>query len=122
MTAGVQTRTLADRTIQCHLADSSTAGSAFALSLFNGAIIELWAVIFAAITGSDNVVTAKINGTTITGGTLTLATAASAGGSSFSAEPTAANLVKPGDYVEFASDGAGGGTVPTTFYALIRDL
>lgn len=122
MTAGVQTRTLADRVVSAYMADSSAASSAFGVSPWAGTIIEIWCVRYNAITSADSAITAKINATLITGATMTLANSGSAAGDVNSCEPTAANTVKPGDNIEFISDGGASTTCPTMFYALIRDL
>lgn len=100
-----------------HMADSSTAGSAFAAAPTRGKIIKLGSIISAAVTTADTAITAKINGTAITGGAWTIAFTSAAAGDVDTVIPSGANTVNEDDKIEFASDGGGSGTVPTTFFA-----
>lgn len=100
-----------------YLADSSTAGSAFAIAPCRGKIVKMGSVINAAVTTADTAITSKIGGTAITGGSWTIAFSGAAAGDVDTAIPTAANSVNEDDNIEFISDGAGSGTVPTTFFA-----
>jgi hypothetical protein len=111
---------LSEVAVSAYLADSGTASSTFTVAPFRGTIVKLYSVVHAAIGTANNAVTPKINGTAVTGGTLTQLTASSAAGDVVSATPTAANLVNEGDNIEFASDGAGSNTTPSTFIAVIR--
>jgi hypothetical protein len=106
--------------VYAHMADASTAGSAFAAAPTRGAIIRLGSIIHAAVSSADNVLSGKVNGTAITHPAWVQAASGSAAGDVSEVAPTAANRVVAGDRIEFASDGAGSGTVPTTFYADIR--
>ena len=100
-----------------HMADSSTAGSAFTVAPARGKIVKLGSVIDAAVTTADTAITAKINGTAITGGAWTIAFTSAAAGDVDIVIPSGANTVNEDDKIEFASDGGGSGTVPTTFFA-----
>lgn len=100
-----------------HMADSSTAGSAFTAAPCRGRIVKLGSVINAAVTTADTAITSKINGAAITGGGWTIAFTSAAAGDVDTAIPSGANAVNEDDKIEFASDGAGSGTVPTTFFA-----
>lgn len=103
--------------VSCHMADSSTAGSSFVVAPCRGKIVKMGSVIHAAVTTADTAITSKIAGTAITGGGWTIAFTSAAAGDVDTAIPTAANFVKEDDNIEFISDGAGSGTVPTTFFA-----
>jgi hypothetical protein len=100
-----------------YMADSSTAGSAFAVAPTQGRIVKMGSVIYAAVTTADTAITSKIAGTSITGGSWTLAYSTSAAGEVDTAVPTAANEVDEDDNIEFVSDGGGSGTIPTMFFA-----
>jgi hypothetical protein len=111
---------LSEVVVYAHTADMSTAGSAFARAPFRGKVVKVGSVIHAAVTTADNGIITKINSTAITGGTYTHAASGSAAGEVRSATPTAANTVNEDDNIEFASDGAGSGTVPATYFAVVR--
>ncbi len=100
-----------------YMADSSTAGSAFAVAPCRGKIVKMGSVIHAAVTVANTAVTSKIAGTAITGGSWTIAFTSAAAGDVDTAIPTGANYVNEDDNIEFVSDGAGSSTVPTTFFA-----
>lgn len=103
--------------VTSYMADSSTAGSAFTVAPCRGKIIKMGSVIHAAVSTANNAITSKIAGTAITGGSWTIAFTSSAAGDVDTAIPTAANYVNEDENIEFISDGAGDGTVPTTFFA-----
>lgn len=103
--------------VYCHMADSSTAGSAFTVAPCRGKIVKMGSVIHAAVTTADTAITSKIAGTAITGGAWTIAFSGAAAGDVDTAVPTAAFYCNADDNIEFISDGAGSGTVPTTFFA-----
>ena len=106
--------------VWAHLADVSTAGSAFAVAPCRGRIINMGSVIYNAITTANGAITSKIAGTLITGGSWTITQSGSAAGDVDSAIPTAARDVNEGDNIEFISDGACDTTCPTMFFADIR--
>jgi hypothetical protein len=105
-----------------YTADMSTASSAFSVAPCRGKIILLGCVIHAAVTTAPNVLTAKIGvsgsaGTAITIPTWTQSHTSSLAGTVAEVVPSGANLIDQGNNIEFISDGAGSGTVPTTYYA-----
>src|SRR5690348_8880498 len=102
---------LKEQTVHAYVTDSSAAVSGYTSARFRGKIVKFGAVIGAAV-DSDRVITVKINGTSVTGGTVTLTASGSAAGNVFSAVPTGANLVVEDDTIEFASDGAGATACP----------
>lgn len=107
--------------LSAYLADLSTASSAFVVSPYRGRIVKVYSVIANAITSADAVWTVEINGTAVTGISVTVANTSSAAGDVDSDEPTGSNhYVNPGDVIEFVSDGASSTTCPTTFVALIE--
>jgi hypothetical protein len=104
--------------VYAHLADSSTAGSAWAVAPTRGKIVLLGSIIGGVVATANNVLTCEINGTAVTHPTWVQAFTSSAVGDVSEVVPTAANAVVAGDKIEFISSGAGDtNTVPTTFYA-----
>ena len=110
---------LNERVVQCYAANISSAGSTFTVAPCEGYITKVWSIIHAAITVADNTVTTKIAGTTITGGSITIATASSAAGDVDSAVPTALNHVYEDQNIEFAYTGSTT-ACPAMFFATIR--
>ncbi|WP_099071031.1 DUF2190 family protein [Nostoc linckia] len=107
-------------TVTANLADVSAPSTAYAVSPIAGKITRIYSVLGGAITTADSTVLAKINGTNITGGSLTITAAGSAAGDVDIATPTALNTVAAGDVITFVSDGASSTTAPITFVALIE--
>lgn len=103
--------------VHAYYADQSTAGSSFAVAPCRGKIVLLGVVNHVAVTSAPNVLTAKINGTSITIPTWTVTHSGAAAGDVVEVAPTAANNVVAGQNIEFISDGAGSATVPCTYYA-----
>lgn len=103
-----------------YLADSSTAGSAFAVAPCRGKIVKMGSVIYNAITVADTAITSKIAGTAITGGSWTITQSGSAAGDVDTAVPTAAHRVTEDQNIEFISDGGATTTCPTMFFADIK--
>lgn len=106
--------------VYCTHIDTGSALSAAVTSPIRGKIVKLESVVHAAIGTANNAITVAINGTSITGGTLTQLTASSAIGDVVTAVPTALNFVAEGDVISYASDGAGTNVTPTTFIATIQ--
>lgn len=84
----------------------ATAGTRYVVPGFRGKIVKAWSTISAAITTADEDLTLKINGTAVTGGVITIATAGSAAGDVDSCTPTANNVFTKGDAIEIENDGA----------------
>lgn len=115
-------RPVSDKYLNAYMADVSTASSAFVPVPGQGMLVGIMSTIYVAITGADSAITVKINGTAVTGATLTIAQSGAAAGdvdSNFDFKPVA---VKQGDQIEFISDGASSTTSPTMFTAVIREL
>jgi hypothetical protein len=114
-------RPISETNVSAYLADLSTASSTFAVAPCRGRIVRAYSVIGAAITGADATWTMEINGTAITGISVTVANASSAGGDVDIGLPTASNnVVNEGDTIEFISAGESSTTCPTMFYAVIE--
>lgn len=111
--------TLKEQTVYAYVADSSSTASGYTSARFRGKIVKL-GVVAGAVVDSDRVITAKINGTSITGGAITLTASGSAVGQVTTAVPTALNNVVEDDTIEFATDGAGSTACPTQYFAVIR--
>lgn len=83
----------------------ATPTVAYVRATFRGKIVNISVVQSAAVTGTSTVATA-INGTAVTGGSLSV-TGGSAG-TAFSATPTAAHRVQEGDIISLTPSGATG--------------
>ena len=90
---------------------------AYARAPFRGKITKVGVIQNGAVTGTSTVTTA-INGTSITGGAVSV-TAGSAG-SLFTASPTAANTVAEDDVVSFTPAGATGTVTGQCFAVIVR--
>ena len=73
-----------------------------------------------AIGTADAVLTAKINGTAVTGGVVTIATSSSAAGDLDTAIPTAANEVAEDDKLEIETNGASSNAIVVNGMITIR--
>lgn len=113
-------RTLNDYFLTAEIADVSTAGQVYITAPDNGQIIKIFSVLGGAISGADAGLTAKINGTAVTGGTITIANSSSAAGDVDACEPTGANDVIEGDAIEIETDGASTGAVAAGITVVIR--
>lgn len=113
-------RTLNDYFLTTRLADVSAPSSVNIAVPDDGKIIKIISVLGGAITTANSVVTTAINGTTVTGGSFTVAFSGSAAGDIDTAEPTAANNVSEGQYITFTSDGGSSTTQPLDITVIIR--
>tara|TARA_R100001244_G_scaffold26816_1_gene26691 strand:+ start:81 stop:428 length:348 start_codon:yes stop_codon:yes gene_type:complete len=113
-------RTLNDYFITVKMTTINTAGSVYVPVPDGGRVIKIQSVIDGAFITSDTVITSKINGTAITGGTITITQSGSAAGDVDSCEPTGANTCSEDDYIELATDGAGANAIIATFTIIIR--
>lgn len=115
-------RPLTEVVVGAYWSDISTAGSAFAVAPCKGRIVRVYSVIYAAITVADATWTVEINGTAITGISVTVANASSAAGDVDSDEPTAVStsLVTEGATIEFVNAAGSTTTCPVMFYAVIE--
>lgn len=97
-----------------YIADVSTAGQIYVPvpDDAEGDIVEIRSAINGAIGTADATLTAKIGGTAVTGGTITITQSGSAAGDTDVCRPTAARTVSAGDAVEIETDGASTNTVP----------
>lgn len=96
---------LNDYFITAEIADVSTAGQCYVVVPDDGEVISIRTVLHNAITVANATLTAKINGTAITGGTITVTQSGSAAGDVDSCTPTGANKVKAGDALELETNG-----------------
>lgn len=113
---------LNEATLPFYIADVSTAGQIYipVPTGYEGQVVEIRTALNGAITGADAGLTFKINGTAITGGTITIANASSAAGDADSCNPTGANYVKAGDVLEAETDGASTNAVAVSGVYVIR--
>ena len=101
-------------------ADISTAGSVYIVAPSDGKLLEAYSVIDGAIATAPAVVTVKINGTAVTGGTITITHTSSAAGDVDSCVASGANHFVKGDYIEFATSGASTNTVIANYTAICK--
>jgi len=113
-------RPLTEATVQAYLVDISTASSAWVVSPWRGKITRVYSIIDTAITGANAVWTLEINGTAVTGVSVTVTQSGSAAGDMDEGTPTGANTVEEGDKIEFISDGASSTTSAVMFTAVIE--
>jgi hypothetical protein len=115
-----ENRPLSEAVVSAYLADVSAASSTFVASPFRGTIKRAYSSIANAITGADCTWSMKINGTAVTGSSVTITQSGSAAGDVDSCVPTGANYVNEGDTIEFVSAGESSTTTPTMFTAIIE--
>ena len=106
---------LQTRFVTVKMDDVSTAGSTWVVPGFQCRIKKITSVISGAITNANAAITTEIGGVAVTGGALTIATAASAAGDVDTAVPTALNVVSVDQPVEIITNGGSTGTVSATF-------
>lgn len=109
-------------TLPFYIADVSTAGQIYVPvpDEFEGEVVEIRSALNGAITGADSILTAKINGTAMTNGTITIANSGSAAGDVDTCRPTSANYVSAGQAIEIETDGGSTGTVAVFGTIVIR--
>lgn len=115
-----ENRPLSEASVQVTMADLSTASSVFVASPWRGTIKRYYSAIANAITTADGSVSMEINGTAVTGSTITVTQSGSAAGDVDSAIPTGANYVNEGDTIEIITTGACDTTCITTFTIVIE--
>ena len=123
ITSGVVTTAQKDNNfvyVTGKITDISTAGSSIVVAPCAGKIVGVHGVLEGAIATADAVITGKIDGTAITGLSITVATASSAKGDKDSGTPTAANTVAQGDMVEIITSGASTNTVAWDYLIVIQ--
>jgi len=86
--------------------DVSTAGQKYVVPGFSGKIKKIHSVLNGTIAIANAVLTAKINGTAVTGGAITIAFSGSAAGDVDSATPSGANSFGQNDAIEIETNGA----------------
>lgn len=100
-------------TLPFYIADVSTAGQVFVPvpAGFEGDIITITTALNGAIATADVDLTAKIAGTAVTGGVITITQSGSAAGDVDTVNPTAARTVRAGQAIEIETDGASTNTI-----------
>lgn len=102
--SGLAGKTTVATTVE--LDDISTADEVFVAAPVSGRIVAIYSCIDDAISVADATLTTKINGTAITGGSITVEFSGSAAGDVDSATPTDANVVVAGtDNISVETDG-----------------
>lgn len=103
---------LLDTHLNLEIADGSAEATYYLVSPVAGTISKIYTVIDGAVSTADITVTAKIGATAVTGGVVTIATAASAAGDVDVATPTALNTITAGAAINFVVTGGGAGGSP----------
>jgi len=103
---------LNEMTLTLDIADLSAESTYYLVCPHAGAITKIWSVIDGAVATADVTITPNIGATPMTGGVVTIATAASAAGDVDSSTPSAANVVTAGQAINFVVTGGGAGGTP----------
>lgn len=99
--------------LTAYFEDICTAGSIYVVMPVACTVTAVYSVIHGAVATTDTVLTVKNNaGTSMTGGTITVAFSGSAAGDIDSCTPTVNNTFTAGQKLQIATDGAGGNVVP----------
>jgi len=108
--------------IPFYLADVSTLGQVYVPigDEQAGEIVEIRTALNGTIDTADAVLTAKIGGTAVTGGVVTIAQSGSAAGDTDVARPTSARTVAAGDAIEIETNGASTNTVVVSGIIVIK--
>ena len=114
-----ENRPLSEATLHASMPDLSTSDTVYIPSPWRGRITRWYSSIDNAITTADGSVSLTINGTAVTGSTITVAYLSSAAGDVDSAIPTGANYVNEGDYISIVTTGACDTTCITKFFIVI---
>lgn len=101
------------------IADGSAEAVYYLVSPHAGTISKIWTVTDGAVSTADITITAAIGVTAVTGGVVTIATAASGAGDVDSATPSAANVVTAGQAINFTVTGGGSGGSPRIHVAVV---
>lgn len=121
-------RGLQEWNLNVHLADITTSGATavcFVPTPFRGKIVRVYAAQYNTATGGAAAITTAINGTAVTGATMTFSTTSGLPGNVYSATPTADSTCyfNEGDVISFTSDGAPtDATVAANFTAVVRRI
>jgi len=109
-------------TLNATITDVSSAGQVYipVPDGFGGDIVEIRSALNGAISGANAVLTAKIGGTAVTGGVITIANASSAAGDVDVCRPSGANTVADGGSVEIETNGASTGSVSVFLTVVVR--
>jgi len=102
---------LQNKFVTMQISDISTAGQKYFVPGFNGKIRKIYSVINGTIATADADLTAKIGGTAVTGGLITVTASGSAAGDVDSTSPTALNSFTSSQAVEIETDGASTNTI-----------
>lgn len=103
-----------------HFPDVGAAGAShYTYPGFGGTIDKICVVLDSSVS-SNTVLTAKIGGTSVTGGAVTLVASGSGAGSVFTATPTALNSFTDAQPIEIETDGAAASGEAHITYHLTR--
>jgi hypothetical protein len=102
--------------------DVSTAGQIYipVPDEFQGEVVEIRSALNGAIGTGDATLTAKIGGTAMTNGTITITQSGSAAGDVDTCRPSGANYVAAGEAIEIETDGASSNTIRVFVSVVIK--
>lgn len=114
--------TLNKVTLNAQIADVSTAGQVYIPipDEWAGEVVEIRSALNGALANANATLTAKINGTAMTNGTITIAYDGSAAGDVDICRPSGANAVAPGDAIEIETDGGSTNAVTVFLTVVIK--
>ena len=113
-------RTLNDYFIPFKITDVSTAGQVYVPVPDGGKIIKVITALNGAIGTADAVLTLKIGGAAVTGGTVTITQSGSAAGDVDSCVPTAATEVLEDGPIEIETTGASSNAISVDGVIIVR--
>lgn len=113
-------RTLNDYFIPFKIEDVSTAGQVYVPVPDGGKIVKVITALNGALGTANAVLTLKIGGTAVTGGSITITQSGSAAGDVDTCVPTAANEVSEDDTIEIETNGASSNTISVDGVIVIR--
>lgn len=102
--------------VQARIETLVTGSTYYAVAPAAGRVTGVRSIADAALTTGNAILTPSINGVPITGAVLTLVQAASAAGDTYSAVPTAGNVVSAGDKLSVAVTGTQATAAKAQFY------
>lgn len=103
-----------------YMADICTAGSVFIQAPYSGVIEKIICTPQADVTSADNIITLELDGVAASGASITVPSTGTSTGVAYTDSGSWA--VTKDQMIEFVSDGAGSGTVPAMFQAIIRKV
>jgi|307.fasta_scaffold201039_2 hypothetical protein len=110
-----------EQQVECHSASiGGSPAAAYVRAPFRCKLLEVGVVAGGLITTADCSIAVAINGTAIGGSPFTLPVAGAAAGQLATLVPAASTFANEDDVISFMPSGAGGASVPGSFFAMLR--